>query len=155
MNNSCFFTGHRVIPADKRNEIKKAVMLHCINLIDNCGVTDFIAGGALGFDTLAALTVLKMKEKYPNIRLHLYLPFTDQASSWSMYNRTLWEYIREHADDYRYITNNTYVAGCMQKRNRAMVDNAKFCIAYCTNFKSGTGYTISYAKKCGRIVKLI
>ena len=37
------------------------------------------AGGALGFDTLAAQTVLDMKKEYPQLRLILVLPCEDQT----------------------------------------------------------------------------
>lgn len=38
------------------------------------GVVFYGAGGALGFDTIAAQTVLEMKNEYPQLRLILVLP---------------------------------------------------------------------------------
>ena len=40
------------------------------------------AGGALGFDTLAAQTVLEMKKEYPQLRLILVLPCENQTRGW-------------------------------------------------------------------------
>ena len=41
---------------------------------ENSGYLYFGAGGALGFDTLAAQTVLDLKKDYPQIKLILVLP---------------------------------------------------------------------------------
>ena len=154
MNNSCFFTGHRVIPADKRNEIKKAVMLHCINLIDNCGVTDFIAGGALGFDTLAAQTVLKLKKEYPHIKLILVLPCLSQTKGWREEDIQIYETIKAAADKVVY-TSQQYTRDCMHKRNRHLVDHSGVCICYLTESNGGTAYTVNYANKHGlKIINL-
>ena len=43
-------------------------------MITEYGVNTFIDGGALGFDTIAAETVIEMREKYQNIKLVMYLP---------------------------------------------------------------------------------
>ncbi len=45
-------------------------------MITEYGVNTFIDGGALGFDTIAAETVIEMREKYQNIKLVMYLPVT-------------------------------------------------------------------------------
>jgi len=77
-NHSCCFTGHRDIPTEARASIQKRLEAEVINLILQ-GVTDFYAGGALGFDTMAAIMVLSLKEDFPQIRLCLALPNTYQA----------------------------------------------------------------------------
>ena len=70
---SVCFTGHRKIPAEQLNYITLNLKTLVIKLI-NDGFTDFYAGGALGFDALAAQTVLMLREYYPNIKLILVLP---------------------------------------------------------------------------------
>lgn len=47
------------------------------------GYRYFVADGALGFDTLAAQTVLNLKQQYPEIKLILVLLCKDQAARWS------------------------------------------------------------------------
>ena len=48
-----------------------------------------------------------------------------------------------------------YYNGCMQKRNRHMVDNSAFCICYLAKPTGGTFYTANYAKQKGlRIINL-
>lgn len=155
ISKSCFFTGHRVIPPSEKNQIRQKVITLCTELIEHYGVTDFIAGGALGFDTLAALSVIELKKQYPKIKLHLFLPCTDQHSRWTAYQKQIWKSIKLAADDYRYITNTTYVTGCMQLRNRAMVESAQFGIAYCTRNFGGTYSTVKLAKNTNRNIVII
>lgn len=53
-----------------------------IESIEN-GYRYFGEGGALGFDTVAALTVLELKSVYPDIKLILVLPCKKQTRGWS------------------------------------------------------------------------
>ena len=55
-NQTCCFTGHRDI-SDPLGILKRKLKRTIVNLIDN-GIIYFGNGGALGFDTLAALTRL-------------------------------------------------------------------------------------------------
>lgn len=152
---TCFFTGHRIIPIKVREPLRNRVAETCINLIENCGVTDFISGGALGFDTLAAMVILDLKKRYPNIKLHLYLPCTDQSAKWKAYDKEIWDSIKLMADNYKFISDMPYVAGCMQLRNKAMVSDSAYGIAYCTRSFGGTVSTIKYAQEKGRSVTII
>lgn len=53
------FTGHRELPADNLPEISKHLEDTLVTLIEQ-GYRYFGAGGALGFDTLAAQAVLRL-----------------------------------------------------------------------------------------------
>ena len=152
IDNACFFTGHRVIPNNIYQDIYQYTKDICIELITKKNISHFITGGALGFDTLAALLIIELKQTYPHIKLHLYYPCTDQTAHWTKYNKKLWDSIRLLSDDYRYITDMPYVSGCMQLRNKAMVNDAGYGIAYCTRNFGGTASTVKYAKDKGRIV---
>ena len=79
---TCCFTGHRKIPPEQYDCIAERLRAEIITLIQN-GITFFGAGGALGFDTLAALTVLSLQKEHPRIRLILVLPCPTQAHSWA------------------------------------------------------------------------
>ena len=57
---TCCFTGHRKIPSDRYELVAKRLKDEVEELIKQ-GYTYFGAGGALGFDTLAAQTVLEIK----------------------------------------------------------------------------------------------
>lgn len=148
MNNlTCCFTGHRFIPQEDSDEIKYRLENIIIQLIEQ-GVKFFGAGGALGFDTLAAQTVLKLKGRFPHIRLILVLPCKDQTKSWKEEDKIIYNNIMAKADKAVY-TSEYYYNGCMHTRNRHLVDNSQFCICYLTENKGGTAYTVDYAKKKG------
>ena len=80
--NVCAFTGHRKIDEDHYYRVVFLLNQIVEEKIKE-GYSVFCAGGALGFDTLAALTVLRLKMMYKNIRLHLILPCISQADKWS------------------------------------------------------------------------
>ena len=67
-HNTCCFTGHRRLPKDKISLIHNRLNEEIDNLVQQ-GVTDFISGGALAFDQMAASLVIAKKETGENIRL--------------------------------------------------------------------------------------
>ena len=77
----CCFTGHRNLPARMLPDLKRR-LADAIELLIGQGVCCFAAGGARGFDALAAREVLKKRERYPHIKLILVLPFEGQEASW-------------------------------------------------------------------------
>ena len=58
---TCCFTGHRNLPLNKIEQITRNLDLAIENLI-NEGVSDFISGGAVGFDLIAASLIVAKKE---------------------------------------------------------------------------------------------
>ena len=147
---TCCFTGHRDIPSGANQRIFAKTEKMIESLIKK-GYLYFGAGGALGFDTIAAFAVLKLKERYPNIRLILVLPCIAQTRGWSREDVEIYENIKKQADKVVY-TSEEYTRGCMHKRNRHLVDNSSACIAYLTESKGGTAYTVDYANKHGLTV---
>ena len=106
----------------------------------------FGAGGALGFDTLAALTVLRLREEFPQIRLILVLPCRNQTNGWREEDVQKYRWILSQADKAVWL-NEEYTAGCMQERNRYLVDHSGTCVCFLTKKSGGTAYTVRYAKK--------
>ncbi|MBE7012369.1 MAG: DUF1273 domain-containing protein [Ruminococcaceae bacterium] len=145
---SCCFTGHRIISRDNREFVIKKTYEICENLIAE-GYTDFIAGGALGFDTVAARCILDLKEKYENIRLTLALPCENQYKGWKKSDIEVYEQIAKMADEVIYVSEE-YYPDCMKKRNRFMVDESSVCVAYLTRMSGGTAYTVTYAVETGK-----
>ena len=145
---TCCFTGHRAIPIKNMEELACKLESQIIGLIED-GYRFFGAGGALGFDTVAAQTVIHLRDKYPHIRLILVLPCETQAKSWSKDDQAIYEGIKGKADKVVY-TSQAYYRGCMHKRNRHLVDNSSVCICYLNSASGGTAYTVDYARKNGR-----
>lgn len=145
---SCCFTGHRIIAAERADlqvRLKRAIC----QLIEESGIVNFIAGGALGFDTLAAETVLSLKQSYPKIKLLLALPCPEQTYRWKQEDKARYDRILAACDKYVYLSEH-YTPTCMHDRNRFLVDHSSICIAYLENgAKGGTAYTVAYAKKQG------
>ena len=148
MGSACF-TGHRVIP--QTEEIKERLYSVLERWICTKGITDYYAGGAVGWDTLAAATVLKLREVYPQVKLHLVLPCASeqQTAKWTSAQQREFFRIRELADSVEYICEN-YFKGCMKERNNRLVEYADTC-CFCFwdpgIFSSGTGQTVRLAKK--------
>ena len=148
MGSACF-TGHRVFPQSE-GLIKR---LHSVleEWICTKGITDFYAGGAIGWDTLAANIVLRLREVYPQVKLHLVLPCSSehQTAKWTSAQRSEFYRIRERADSVEYVC-SSYFKGCMKERNIRLVEYADTC-CFCfwdpSNFSSGTGQTVRLANK--------
>jgi uncharacterized phage-like protein YoqJ len=150
---TCCFTGHRRIPSDKIGEIKTKLK-HTLTEMIESGYLYFGVGGALGFDTLAALTILELKKDYPRVRLILVLPCVNQTQGWKEKDVDVYEFIKSQCDKYVYVSRE-YTSNCMLKRNRHLVDNSSLCICYLTENTGGTAYTVRYAKQKGlRIINI-
>lgn len=149
-NRTVCFTGHRKIPPEKLETVTRRLKETLIELIGK-GYLYFGAGGALGFDTLAAQTVLDLKTDFPQIKLILVLPCLSQADNWGVVDKRIYEQIKEKADKIVY-TSREYTKGCMHKRNRHLVDNSSVCVCYLTESTGGTAYTVNYAESKGLLV---
>lgn len=146
--NTCCFTGHRILPKAERQAL-------CVRLREEIsrmakkGIDTFLAGGALGFDTLAAQTVLGLRgEELPQLRLVLVLPCRDQERLWNERDQQLYHDLLRQADEVIY-TGDLYSRECMFVRNRYLVDHSSHCLCYLTRDRGGTAYTVRYAEKQG------
>lgn len=143
INQTCCFTGHRKIPLDQLESVTQRLRDAVIASIKD-GYLYFGAGGALGFDTLAAKTVLNLKKDYPQIKLILVLPCKTQTGGWKQEDIEEYNRIMKAADKVVY-TSQDYYNGCMHKRNRHLVNNSSRCICYLTEKSGETFYTVKYA----------
>lgn len=144
---TCCFTGHRSIEVGNDFEPR---LIEFINLLyTKYGVDTFVAGGAMGFDTMAATAVLRAKKVHNiPIRLLLILPCPNQGERYSLYDRFFYDLAKVRADYIEYVSDH-YYNGCMHRRNRRMVELSALCVCYLTQDTGGTKYTVDYATKCG------
>ena len=147
---TCCFTGHREIAPSEIAKIKERIKETIETLIGQ-GIIYYGAGGARGFDTLAAEAVLELKGKYPQIKLILVLPCPDQTRGWKEDDIREYNEIKERADKVVY-TADHYYNGCMHVRNRHLVDHSQYCICYLTKATGGTAFTVNYAKSKGLVI---
>lgn len=144
---ACCFSGHRdlseaeceTLPLRLEGEIRRAA---------ERGYRDFLVGGARGFDTLAAEAVVRLRDEGLPIRLFLLLPCRGQADGWSAEERARYQRLLREADGTEWISER-YFRGCMQKRDRALVDRSDLCLAYLRKKTGGTAYTVGYAERRG------
>ena len=144
---TCCFTGHRELPEEQLPQLRNALFKVIVRLASQ-GVTRFACGGALGFDTLAAQMVLVVKEAFPQIQLLLVLPCKTQDKYWPKEDQEIYREILARADRVVFVS-ETYIQGCMQKRNRLLVEGSSVCVCYCTKKQGGTVYTLNYAQQKG------
>lgn len=141
------FSGHRKIPPEEQSPLIQRLENEVYRLIQE-GYTFFAAGGALGFDTLAAQVVLKYRRLFPGIKLILVLPCRSQSKYWTNEDREVYNEIIRQADNVQYASGE-YDRGCMFKRNRQLIDMSSVCVCYLREATGGTAYTVKYAKASG------
>ena len=144
---TCCFTGHRTLSHKKIEQIVKRLHEEVDRLI-SLGVTDFISGGAIGFDQIVASLIITKKQQGAEIRLIFALPCRNQDEKWTDKQKQLYRSLLGEADEVIYVSEE-YTPDCMEKRNRYMVDNSAYCICALMRDISGTGKTVRYAQKQG------
>ncbi len=146
---TCFFSGHRILEKKEAQLMKSLLREEILNKI-NDGVARFIAGGAIGFDALAAEQVIDIKKDYPDVKLVLYLPCKNHFSKWTKKDIERFNEIKQQADEIKYIYEGKYISGCMQMRNNTMVKDSDCGIVYLAKRRgSGSAQTVKFAKEKG------
>ena len=152
-DNSCCFTGHRNLGTEELQRASAAIASLLPKLAAE-GITHFYAGGAIGFDLAAAVTVLNQKRLLPELTLTLALPCRNHMNKWRRVDRELFERVMARADEVVYVS-ESYTRGCMQMRNCYMADRSSVCVCWLVEQRGGTFNTVSYARKKGlRIINL-
>ena len=140
ISTTCCFTGHRVLKKDfNDNKIDEIVE----KLITN-GYKTFLVGMAIGFDLKVFERLQNFKNK--NIDIIACVPCKDQDKFYNKKQKEEYTEALKNADKIVYLSDE-YFDGCMQQRNRYMVDNSSILIAYMYAKIGGTIYTVNYAKK--------
>ncbi len=140
-NTTCCFSGHRILKKDfsiiqTEEEIKKLL---------NKGYVTFLIGMAKGYD-LECLKILIELRKTNNLEIIACIPCENQSEKLNEKDKEEYNALLKQVDKKIYIS-KLYKNGCMQQRNRFMVDNSSTLIVYKYVDKGGTYYTENYAKK--------
>lgn len=136
------FTGHRAI--SRADKLIDTQLRELLELLYAQGYRDFLCGGALGFDLLAAEQIVRLREKHPDVRLIFCLPCADQSAKWKRADCSRYERLLYLSDETR-VLSPRYYEGCMQARNAYMVDRSYLCVACMTHLRGGTLSTVRYA----------
>ena len=126
---TCCFTGHRPgkLPwgyneADCRCQALKQKIADAVDSAYQTGYRHFICGMAQGCDFYFAEAVLSLRRARPDV--------TQEILS---------------ACDFETLVQDHYSPGCMQRRNRYMVDHSALIIAVYDGLPGGTRQTLEYA----------
>ena len=141
----CAFTGHRNLAGTDFDEhlLERVVR----NLAMN-GVTRFLCGMAVGFDLKAAQAVLALKGSY-DVELVACLPCANQSERFSLKNKILYDEVLSRCDEI-VVLESEYTRGCMQRRDRYIVDNCDTLVCFLRKDSGGTFYTVNYARKANK-----
>ncbi|MBO5481462.1 MAG: DUF1273 family protein [Clostridia bacterium] len=139
---TCAFTGHRNLDAD----FSKSALKKQVEKMIKKGVDTFLCGMAVGFDMLAAETVLALKKKYPNVKLIACIPCYGQERFFSEEDKKRYAVLVQNADE-KTVLAERYYKGCMQKRDIYMADRADTMLAYCKRETGGAAFTVRYFQR--------
>ena len=158
---TCCFTGHRPakLPWGSDENDERCILAgqklreQLQDLIGN-GYRHFLCGMALGSDMLFAEAVLELKEQYSDITLNAAVPCETQAHRWNAAQKARYKDILARCDSVKTFQER-YTPGCMQTRNKYMVDNSSAIITYYNGLPGGTMTTIVYAQRQGLDIRMI
>lgn len=141
MGKKCCGFGHRIVLMNVDTALRKA--LH--DLIENQGVTRFLAGGMGEFDELFARTVCSMRGEYPQIQLCLVVPYlTKQLNDQRELLSFLYDEIILPAE-----LDGANKKAAIPLRNRWIVDNSDFVISAVHRDFGGAYEAVAYAVRQG------
>lgn len=151
----CCVTGHRpkgfLFSGEASYTIYRRLLAHTIEELIHQGYDHFISGMAAGVDTDFASCVLDFQSKGASITLEAALPYPIPTSK----TATEREEILSHCDTVSPIS-PYYHGGCMEKRNRYMVDRADLVLAVWNGTEhGGTWNTIQYARKQEKPIRFV
>jgi len=152
---SCCFTGHRPdkLPwryneEDPRCLALKEKLTTVVEEVYRQGYRHFICGMAQGCDLYFCECVLALREKYADVTLEAAIPCPTQSDRWPAEQQRRYARLVA-ACDLETVVCSQYNSGCMQRRDRYMVDHAALLIAAFSGSSGGTRYTIGYALQRG------
>lgn len=140
---SCFFIGHREAPESIYPELAQTVE----QLIGQ-GVTDFYVGHYGNFDRLAARAVIAAKQRYPEVRLTMLLPYHPAERKVALpagFDGSLYPPGME----------NVPRRFAIARANRWMVEHCTHLVAYVTHPASNAGKVVEWGRiKDKKVIEL-
>ena len=133
------------IKVDLENEILAAIM---------DGYTTFITGMAYGTDIWAGSIVVRLKDRYPDIKLIAAIPFPEFSNNWDEEWKKKYDRLLASADLVKVICPE-YHDGVYQLRNQWMVNHCSRLIGIYNGQPGGTRNTINYARSAKLTVKCL
>jgi len=150
MEKTCCVTGHREIPADKLDYVKRELEREIKAALED-GYREFITGFAEGVDILFARCVNERRGEYPDIFLEAAIPYAGRIKQLDESGRELFA----QCNGFKTICAK-YQPDCFFQRNRYMVQHSSRVIAvYDGRAGGGTFFTMDYARALERDLHII
>lgn len=136
MNKVCCFFGHRDTPNNIADKLEQTI----IDLIENKSVDTFYMGNQGGFDSMVRHTLKKLKQKYPHINYAVVLAYMPgKKEKYEDYSDTIYPDGLE----------NVPPKFAIDRRNRWLIDNSDYIVAYISRSYGGAAkfYELALKKK--------
>lgn len=148
---SCCFTGHRPEKLPWGNEeqdprclsLKAKITLELKQAYGR-GYRHFISGMARGTDLYFCEAALLLRDQHSDITVEAAIPFLEQAARWSSEEKKRYRSLLDRCN-YETVIQHSYTPGCLQRRNRYLVERSSLIIAAYHGKGGGTLYTLTYA----------
>lgn len=142
---ACALTGHRTVGRD----LSKEKLNHLLRmLIVDKNVDTFYCGMAMGFDLLACEMLLDLQKIYPQVKVVACIPCPGQSDLFPEREKIRYRELLKRCNS-NVLISLSYTKFCMHMRNRYMVDNADYLLAYCHKPTGGSAGTVKYAQQKG------
>jgi uncharacterized phage-like protein YoqJ len=159
---TCCFTGHRpeYLPwgydeSDPRCLALKDRLAQALEGAYARGYRHFICGMALGSDLYFGEAVAALRRVHADITLESAIPYLAQASAWPPDQQARRARLLDQCT-HEIVVQHHYGPGCLQRRNRYMVDRSSLVLAvYNGQGKGGTYTTLCYALSHQRTVTIL
>lgn len=152
---SCCFSGHRPekLPwgeneNDPRCAALKWRLWNAMEAAYQQGYRHFICGMARGCDLYFCQLALELRQCHGDVSVEAAIPCPSQPDGWPPLQQQLYRQLVA-ACDYETLVQDQYRPGCMQRRNRYMVDHSSLLLAVHDGQPGGTQKTIEYALRRG------
>ena len=153
---TCCFSGHR--PArlpwgdreeDPRCQDLKERLAQVLEEAYRQGYRHFLCGMAQGADLYFCQAVLDLRQTCPGITLEAAVPFAGQADRWPPDDQQRRLQLLDQCD-LETVIQHHYTPGCMNRRNRYMVERSSLLLAVYDGIpQGGTMNTLAYAMRKG------
>ena len=152
---SCCFSGHRPekLPwredeSDPRCLELKTRIAAALDRAYDKGYRNFLCGMARGCDWYFCEQVIQLRKRRAGVYLEAAIPYPEHGNGWSEENRRRYQTLLAACDE-QFMVSTHYHRGCLQKRDRYIVDHASLLIAAFNGQPGGTQYTMRYAIRQG------
>ncbi|HBJ19477.1 MAG TPA: hypothetical protein DDY70_07085 [Clostridiales bacterium] len=108
----------------------------CVTGLIEAGATQFYLGGYGNFDLLAAKVVQNIKERNPEIRSVLVIPYLDRFYDTGLYDESVYPPLETVPKRY-----------AISKRNKWMIDQSDVVVSYVLHSFGGAASSLRYAKR--------